>query len=256
MPFLVIGFCLLFPAGIYANVTIDTEKIPQGLARIQYSGDLSKSVKVLVEANGDKNVYSIRDNNANYVPLQMGEGTYKISVLQQIEGTRFKPLKSESIEVGKVDTDKMYSSRHLIVNFDSSMKAIQNYMALTAGKSKNELIKAVYTELVTKYGYDFDKIKNLPSDYVPIIDEVYASKKGICYDYAVMTASLLRHNGIPAKLVMGYAPDIAQYHAWNEILMDGKWVTVDTTYDSQFYSAGASYTFEKDAAARKVVKVY
>jgi transglutaminase/protease-like cytokinesis protein 3 len=223
---------------------------------IQYSGDLSKPVKVLVEANGDKNVYSIPNNTPNFVPLQMGEGTYKISVLRQIEGTRFKPLKSESIEVGKVDVNKMYTSPHLLVNYDASMKAIQGYAALIGEKNKNDMIKDVYKEMVTNYTYDFDKIKNLPSDYVPVIDEIYASRKAICYDYTVMLARLLWFSGVPTKLIMGYAPEIKEYHAWNEILMDGKWVTVDTTYDSQYDKAGASYTFEKDAAARTVVKVY
>ena len=252
----IISLHLSLPLYVYGNVTINTEKILQGLVQVQYTGDLTKQVKVMVEANGDKNVYKIRNNNPGYIPLQMGKGTYKINVLQQIEGTKYKPLISQSIEVDNVDTQQMFTSPSLLVDFNSTMKAIQGYSALTKDQSKNDTIQSMYKALVTKYSYDFEKIKNLPNDYVPVIDEMYISKKGICYDYSVMLASLLRYNGIPTKLIMGYAPDIAEYHAWNEILIDGQWVAVDTTYDSQYEKAKLDYTFAKDASKRKAVKVY
>ena len=254
--FFLVSLCFLFPSYAYGSIVINPEKISCGLIQIQYTGELTKPVKVLVEANADKNVYTIRDNDPFYIPLQMGEGTYKISVLQQIAGTKFKPLKSETIEVGAVDTNQMFTSPSLLVNFNGSMKAIQNYADISNNKNKNQTIENFYKELVTKYSYDFDKVNNLPSDYVPVIDEIYMAKKGICYDYSVMFASFLRYNGIPTKLVMGYAPEIKEYHAWNEVLIDGKWVAVDTTYDSQYEKAKQEYTFVKDSSKRKAVKVY
>ena len=254
--FLTLLIFFSFPILIYADVIINTDKIPLGLVQIQYTGDLSKPVKVLVDANGDKDVYSVRDNEPGYVPLQLGKGKYTISVLQQIEGTKYKPLKSESIEVGNVDADKMFTSPSLLVNFNGKMKAIQGYLSMVDGKNTPDKIMAVYKDIVTKYNYDFDKVKNLPTDYVPVIDDMYTSRKGICFDYAVLFASVLRYNGIPTKLIMGYAPEIDEYHAWNEVFMDGKWITVDTTYDSQYDKAKMKYTFEKDGSKRKVVKVY
>jgi len=211
----------------------------------------------MVQANGEQDVFTVRDKSASYVPLQMGQGTYTVSVLQQIEGTKYKPLKSESMYVGDVGNNTaVYTSPSLIVNYNAEMEAIKGYGDMTANKGADDQIMAVYQDLVTKYGYDYDKAKNLPSDYVPVIDDMYRSKLGICYDYSVLFASLLRYNGIPTKLIMGYAPDINSYHAWNEVYMDGKWITVDTTYDSQFQKAKMSYTFAKDASKRKVVKVY
>jgi len=256
----IISLYLLFPlyicGSVSGSVSINTEKISQGLVQIQYAGDLSKQVKVMVEANGDKNIYSIRNNDPGYVPLQMGKGTYKISVLQQIDGTKFKPLMSQSVEVDNVDIYQMFTSPCFLIDFNSNMKAIQGYSDLSKNQNKNDTINSMYREMVTKYSYDSEKINNLPNDYVPVIDEMYMSKKGICYDYSVMLASLLRYNNIPTKLVMGYAPDIKEYHAWNEIFIDGKWVAVDTTFDSQYEKAKLDYTFAKDASKRKVVKVY
>ena len=39
--------------------------------------------------------------------------------------------------------------------------------------------------------------------------------------------ALLRSQGIPTQMVMGYA-DIT-YHAWNNIYIDGEWVRYDAT---------------------------
>ena len=61
--------------------------------------------------------------------------------------------------------------------------------------------------------------------YLPDLDELYETKKGICYDYASMLAAMLRAVGIPAKLVMGYVAPNNVYHAWNEVYIEGEgWV--------------------------------
>jgi transglutaminase/protease-like cytokinesis protein 3 len=247
---------LAFARTAYAEVRIDASNSERGLVQIQYDGDLSKPVKVLVEANGDKNVYSIRDNNSSFVPLQMGLGSYKISVLQNVSGNKYKPLLSQTISVSKVDTQFMFSSPSLLIAFNNKMKSVADYGELISGKKLDEKIKVVYEDIVKNYSYDFEKVKSLPSDYVPVIDEMYSQKKGICYDYSALLAGVLRSQGVPTKLVMGYAPNVKEYHAWNEILLDGQWIVVDTTYDSQLAKANMSYTFKKDASERKVVKIY
>jgi transglutaminase-like putative cysteine protease len=72
----------------------------------------------------------------------------------------------------------------------------------------------------------------------------------------VLTAVLLRESGIPAKLVMGYKKGMDVYHAWNEVYLNGDWVTVDTTLDAVFYQSNQPYTFAKDASQYKAEKVY
>ncbi|MDR1541355.1 MAG: transglutaminase-like domain-containing protein [Clostridiales bacterium] len=240
----------------YAAATIDTSEVAKGLVKVQYSGELNKAVKVLVEANGDKNVYSVRDNEPNYVPLQMGTGLYKISMLQNVTGNKYKPLFSQEVKVDKIDQNAMFSSPSLLISFNSAMKSIVAYHSMTSGEKKSEAVNMIYKDLVLSYSYDFDKVKNLPTDYVPVIDEMYIQKKGICYDYSALLAGVLRSQGIPTKLIMGYAPNVKEYHAWNEILVDGKWIVVDTTYDSQLAKANMAFTFAKNGEARKVVKIY
>ena len=59
------------------------------------------------------------------------------------------------------------------------------------------------------------------------LDEVLETKMGICFDFSALMGALLRSQGIPTQMVMGYA-DIT-YHAWNNILIDGEWVRYDAT---------------------------
>lgn len=42
---------------------------------------------------------------------------------------------------------------------------------------------------------------------------------------------MLRSLGIPTKLIKGYKNDLKEYHAWNEVLIDEKWILIDATYD-------------------------
>ena len=99
--------------------------------------------------------------------------------------------------------------------------------------------------MVQQFKYDFDKLNNLQYDYIPVVDDVVKKKLGICYDYSAVLASMLRSLDIKCKLVMGYTPNVKEYHAWNEIYVGGRWVTVDTTYDSQMFLAKIKYSFEK-----------
>ena len=44
---------------------------------------------------------------------------------------------------------------------------------------------------------------------------------------SAMAAAMLRSQGVPTKLVIGYADQT--YHAWNEVYLDGGWQRCDPT---------------------------
>lgn len=248
--------CMMGSVVHASDVVIDKSNAANGLISVKYTGDLSKAVLVSVEKDSIKYVYYVKSKNANNVPLQMGSGNYKISILQQVSGSTYKPVASESVTVDKINELEMYKGSTFLVDYNVATKAVAAYKQLTSDKKGNEAVGMVYNDVVNNYSYDYDKAKNIKNDYVPVIDEMYTKKKGICYDYASLMAGALRSQSVPTKLVMGYAPEISTYHAWNEIYIDEKWVVVDTTYDSTAKSAGVKYTMAKDASKFKVVKVY
>lgn len=122
------------------------------------------------------------------------------------------------------------------INLENGKHSIQLAKALTKD-FKNNFIKIciVYWFIIFFIKYDQKEsdliTKGKLKKYKPYADEVFATLKGICWDYSVLFATMLRGIGIPTKVVKGYA-DYAPtaYHAWNEVWVNGKWQTVDTTY--------------------------
>ncbi|RYG47519.1 transglutaminase family protein [bacterium] len=70
-------------------------------------------------------------------------------------------------------------------------------------------------------------------------EEVLERKEGVCRDYAVLTTTLLRSAGIPARLASGlvYADGAFFYHAWAEAWDGENWVGVDSTLPEERMSA-------------------
>ena len=61
--------------------------------------------------------------------------------------------------------------------------------------------------------------------------DTFASRSGVCRDYAHLLVALARARGIPARCVSAYAPgvDPPDFHAVAELWLDGAWRLVDPT---------------------------
>ena len=70
-------------------------------------------------------------------------------------------------------------------------------------------------------------------------NEILDSKVGVCRDYAMLTVTLLRAAGIPARLASGIVnwDGTFYYHAWAEAWDGHHWVGIDSTSDDNQVSA-------------------
>ena len=59
---------------------------------------------------------------------------------------------------------------------------------------------------------------------------------GICQDLAALAACMLRVQGVPTKLMVGYAGKM--YHAWNSVVIDGEEVLYDPTLELSAIESG------------------
>ena len=132
-------------------------------------------------------------------------------------------------------------------------------VAITAGCSSDmEKLHAIYGWVTENVCYDRDSFKNggggvtEPSDILNM-----NPMRCVCQGYANLTRDLCRAAGIPCKTVSGYALGVGaesywteairdgneSNHAWNEAFIDGTWVILDPTWDSEnIYENGeASY---------------
>ncbi|MCM1283494.1 MAG: Ig-like domain-containing protein [Roseburia sp.] len=111
--------------------------------------------------------------------------------------------------------------------------------------SDYEKVKKVHDWVADNIWYDYDAYYSGTSAQVDAV-KVLEVKRTVCQGYADLTAALLRSLGIPTKVVSGYALGVgtsggwtkelvsskATNHAWNEAYVDGRWIILDTTWDS------------------------
>jgi transglutaminase-like putative cysteine protease len=63
--------------------------------------------------------------------------------------------------------------------------------------------------------------------------EILSSHEGVCRDYAILTATLLRAAKVPARVCSGlvYMDGAFYYHAWAEFWDSTQWIGVDSTLE-------------------------
>ena len=239
------------------SVTLNTNLADKGIIGIKADVAGNEKLKVKVKLGENAVYYNINPDEMIKVPIQMGNGTYQIELYQNISGTEYARLFSRDLNVALENENDVFMVSSQIVNYEGSANSMGLAKQLTQNLSSDtDKLNAIYAYVVKNITYDYDEINRIDSTYIPNIDSVLESKKGICYDYAAVMASLLREAGIPAKLLMGYRSDTEDYHAWNQVLADGRWITVDATWDSVLMQSGQPYSMEKDAGLYSAEKYF
>lgn len=225
--FILFGFVgQAYSSSTYSIASINNREIAVG------SNSYGKHMRIMVEKGTEKYYYSLNNKKEN-LPIQLGDGSYTVKILQNVSGNRYKVLDKSTLTVKGSNTLDVYLSSSQPVYWAGMDKldALTKSLTLNLTTDK-EKINAIYSYVIENIKYDNNKINNISTDYVPQLEEILNTKTGICYDYAALFAGMLRSEGIHTKLVKGYKNDMKEYHAWNEVLIDGNWVIVDTTYDA------------------------
>lgn len=222
---------------------IDDSKANSGT--VSAKGTSDKKLKVMIVKDSSKNTFDLSGNNKyQSYPLQAGDGTYKVSILENVSGTTYKTKYSKNVTMKTSSPNDKYLTSVQMISWNTSMAPIKKAQSLASGKSDANKVAAIYSYVKNNINYD-SSITSLPSGYVPSIERTYSSRKGICYDFASLTAAMLRSVGVPTKLVKGTSDNVSGYHAWNEVYVNGSWHIIDTSYDSQARAAGVGVSMYK-----------
>jgi transglutaminase-like putative cysteine protease len=244
--FLIFSFTVV---DTHALDNIDLNDADSGYVGINY--DKYNKAAVLIQHDDQKYYYMLKDSNTQ-LPLQLGNGEYKISIYENVSGNKYKPVISREIEIS-TKLEKVFTNSIQNIDFNSDMLAIKyaNFLVKDA-KTDQQKVEMLYNYVINNIKYDYKKAESVKSGYLPIIDDTIIAKKGICYDYASLFAAMVRSQGIPTKLVTGYTENNEVYHAWNEVYINNQWITVDTTFDS----VTGDNTMKQNSSNYQVVKVY
>lgn len=234
-----------FTAG---NSVIDYSNASLGYFSVKYGG---KSDKIRLRVICGSSTYDYMppaDGTTRYYPLSCGSGEYTLQLWEHDHDNLYANPINETVSFTVSDEVSMFLYPNYYVNFNQQSNAVKKSAEVCAGKEGTiEKIAAIFGYITDNVVYDKQLAATVQSGYVPNPDATLKSLKGICFDYSALFAAMTRAQGIPTRLVIGYAsPDI--YHAWNEVYTtETGWITPElflkqngyNLLDSTFY-AGAS----------------
>ncbi len=235
---------------------IDLANVSDGYVSISYDMNDDVRYKVMVSKDDQKYYYDLLLNNETF-SLQFGSGLYKVAIFEQVSGKSYKAVAYEKFEVELADELISFLSSSQTVNFDAEMKTVKLAKELTQDLDTDlEKVNAIYEYIVSSIDYDLSKANNVSTSYVPNVENTILTGTGICYDYASVFAAMTWSIGVPTKLLKGYKVDQTNYHAWNEVYLEGSWVTIDTTYDAAADELEINYDMIKDSRDYNMTKYY
>lgn len=212
---------------VYQNdfASIDASNTSQGYVMVKYNGTNEKVKLQITCPDQSCYTYLISDRGAyDTFPLTAGNGSYALQVLENVAGDTYTVSLAQSINVNIEDEFLPFLYPNQYVNFHTDSKAVSKGSDLAKDTySDLDVVQNIYNYVIKNISYDTEKAQNVSYGYVPDVDDTLSSKKGICFDYAALMASMLRSQNIPTKLEVGYSGDA--YHAWISTYIDDKgWV--------------------------------
>lgn len=223
---------------------IDYSNTSDGYVMVLYKKETSKKLKVQIKGPETTYTYTIYPGEWAVLPLTDGNGSYQIKVFQNVSGNSYSAVLAVKHKVELTDEFAPFLRPNQYVNYSASSNAVALGMELTQGIAHPlGKVEAIYNYVITTLSYDKEKAKTVKSGYLPVLDEVLESRKGICFDYAALMTGMLRSQGIPCKMIFGYVGNA--YHAWisvwsedtgwvdGVIFFDGiSWKRLDPTFAS------------------------
>ena len=218
-------------------IEIDVSNISQGYLMARYVGNAAK-VKFFIETPDQvRYTYDLKSSQTFApLPLTAGSGTYTLDVREHVEDDLYSNLYKDTVEV-QIDNEFspfLYPNQYTW--FTSDSQTVAQAASLTKGAQDGlEAVGAVYDYVIKNVTYDEEKAKTVQSGYLPDVDETLESGKGICFDYAALMTAMLRSQGIPTKLEIGYSGEV--YHAWISTWLEEKgWVENIIEFDGESWS--------------------
>lgn len=214
---------------------IDYSNTADGYVMVRYKASTTKRLKAQVKGPTTTYTYNLTAGKWETFPLSDGNGSYQVVVYENISGTKYATVLSLSCTVTLKDEFAPFLRPNQYVDYSNAVNTVAKAKELTAGMTDPlDKVQAVYNYVVKNITYDKQKAATVQSGYLPVLDTVLATKTGICFDYAALMTGMLRSQGVPCKLVVGYAG--TAYHAWISV-----WSEKNGWIDGVIYFDGTSW---------------
>ncbi len=217
------------------KAVIDYSNTKDGYVMVQYTAPTEKKLKAQVKGPSTTYTYNLTPEKWAAFPLSDENGEYKITVYQNTTGSKYAAVISLTVNVQMEDEFAPFLRSNQHVDFDGAPKSVAKAAALTTGITDPlKKVEKIYDFVVGGMAYDKELASAVTSGYLPELDKVLEKMKGICFDYAALMTGMLRSQGVPTKLVVGYAGEV--YHAWISV-----WSEKDGWVDGVIHFDGTSW---------------
>ncbi len=215
-----------------SQAEIDYSNAEQGYVMARYTSETASRLKAQVKGPETTYTFHLTPGCWAAFPLTQGSGRYKVSIYENVSGSRYALVLSHTVSAELSDPFAPFLRANQYVNYDAAPKTVAAAWELCQGATELEKVEIVYRYVVEGMVYDYELAKTVASGYVPELDRVLEAQKGICFDYAALMTGMLRSQGVPCKLVVGYAGEV--YHAWISVWTEQTgWIEGVVFFDGQ-----------------------
>lgn len=208
---------------------IDATTASEGFVTV-YAKPSEKRLKLRVKLGEIVYTYDLGNGGVpTPIPLQSGAGTYRFTLYKNKTENKYCACAMADIKAEIRNANKTFLFPNQYVNYEPlrSLPCLESEAICKLHDSDRDKMNAVITYISKFFVYDYVKAVTAKKGTMPDINACFNNHMGICQDLAALFACMMRVQGIPTKLVIGYADD--EYHAWNSVLLDGKYELVDIT---------------------------
>lgn len=215
---------------------LDWSNADEGYIQVRYDGPALKAKVQILDPMGLTYIYTVYPGDLGVLPLTGGPGLYNVTVMENAFDDFYAVAFKTELEAEVTDEFRpyLYPNQYVWYTADSQVFALGRELS---DRSADDIayVQNVYEYVTENIVYDRELAANVPVDYLPDVDRTIETGKGICLDYASLMTALLRSQGIPAKLVVGWSG--TQYHAWISVyLKETGWV------DGAFFFDGVNWS--------------
>ena len=199
--------------------------------------------------------YFISPGESAVIPFSSGSSTYQVSCYQQISDSQYAALYADTLEIKLANEFLPFLYPNQYVNFTPDSEASKLALSMVSEDTSDiDALQTIYNYVVSHVTYDYDLADTVASGYLPNVDETLQTGKGICFDYAALTAAMLRSCDIPCKLQIGYAGDIK--HAWINVYIRSRgWVDKAVEFSGDSWSR-MDPTFDSNSEDKDTIQEY
>ena len=249
-----VSFCLVFTSSAFAGYSVNfaTDKIqiinpPNNGTEVHGVLPISGTAKV------DEVWFCIRgpQDEVEVQKAQVTEGEFSIQVTLRFGPGLYTIWAADNktsfdgkirFTANNVIEDNRYISASNYVNSDDPAIIELSSNLVNDDMTDMEKAKAIHDWVAGNIEYDYQAY--LEGDLgLKTASATLQDGSALCSGYSFLYAALSRAAGLTAKVVYGQIKSSqgweAQKHAWNEVMINGKWINVDSTWDAGYIKDGS-----------------